>query len=64
MAVFVDDCRNNGKGHRLNQPIYALDEGRSHPGVEQNCEFRFNPATDSDLKPAGDSDLMPATIPK
>jgi hypothetical protein len=28
------------------------------------CEFRRNPATDSDFKPATVPILMPATIPK
>jgi hypothetical protein len=27
------------------------------------CGFRFNPATDSDLKPASHSGTKPATIP-
>jgi transposase-like protein len=27
------------------------------------CEFRRNPATDSDLVPTTDSDLMPAAVP-
>lgn len=65
--VFIDETwattnmmRSHGRSRRGERLRMGYPHGHRKTTT---CGFRFNPATDSDLKPASHSGTKPATIP-